>query len=291
MSKDAKEQPIAVYYSTTRFFSKSPSRLSDIQEVEIAVAYAKALDSAEISLKDFINWYRVLDEREKSKRSDRILDKMNSAISVFLKDVKDLKLNAKESYQLSVQKNEKDFYLNQLSGGEQGLLALVFDLTRRLSIANPASDNPAKEGEAIVLIDEIELHLHPEWQRSVISRLCKVFQNCQFIVTTHSPQVLGQVEADKVRCLGFDNSGEVVCTVPPQSRGMDSSWVLQNIMGTNPRDRNIETKLDEIYDAIDNGEYDKARQAVTELRKEIGDFPDLQEAYALLDRFRLLGEK
>ena len=63
------------------------------------------------------------------------------------------------------------FYLHQLSDGERGLLALVFDLTRRLAIANPESDNPIAEGVALVLIDEIELHLHPKWQRDVIERL------------------------------------------------------------------------------------------------------------------------
>ena len=70
-----------------------------------------------------------------------------------------------------VDKRGQRFYLHQLSDGERGLLALVFDLTRRLAIANPDSNNPIAEGVALVLIDEIELHLHPKWQRDVLQRL------------------------------------------------------------------------------------------------------------------------
>lgn len=72
------------------------------------------------------------------------------------------------------------------------MLALTGDLVRRLAIANPALSNPLK-GAAIVLIDEIDLHLHPQWQRAVIPRLEKTFPHCQFIVSTHSPQVISEV--------------------------------------------------------------------------------------------------
>ncbi len=289
--KKAKNQPIAVYYSTSRLLSKMPPRLSEIKDIEIASAYTKALDGAEISLNEFTNWYRVLKESENIKRSVQIFTEMDVTISKFLKSVKSLELDIGKPLRFSVQKNGKTLYLDQLSDGEQGLLALVFDLTRRLTIANPASKNPIKEGKAIVLIDEIELHLHPSWQRSVIARLHKVFPNCQFIVTTHSPQVIGQVEAEKIRYLNFDDSSNIACFTPAQSYGMDSSWVLQNIMDTNSRDRHIEDKLDAIYDAIDEEEYDKARQVVDDLREDIGDFPDLQEAKAILDRFHLLEGK
>jgi predicted ATP-binding protein involved in virulence len=84
-----------------------------------------------------------------------------------------------------------------LSDGEKCLLAMVGDLARRLAIANP--DYPdALQGEAIVLIDEIELHLHPSWQRNIIPALKRTFPKCQFIITTHSPQVLSYIQPKNI---------------------------------------------------------------------------------------------
>ncbi|MEJ1363749.1 MAG: AAA family ATPase [Candidatus Sedimenticola sp. (ex Thyasira tokunagai)] len=284
------EHPIAVYYSTARFLSRLPPVLPKTKGLELATAYVRALDQLEISLNDFANWYRVLAESEDSERSNRIFQQLENAISVFLGDVKELRLHSERPPRFSVQKNGETFYLEQLSDGERGLLALVFDLTRRLATANPSSNNPIAEGTALVMIDEIELHLHPKWQRKAIRKLREVFKNCQFIITTHSPQVIGQVKAEKLRLLSHDENGKVVLSQITQAFGMDSSWVLQNIMGTPARDYETEQLLSKIFDAIDEGKYGEARELANEMRAEIGDFPDLQEAVALLDRFELLGQ-
>ena len=94
---------------------------------------------------------------------------------------------------MTVSKNGMEQNVNQLSDGEKCTLALFGDLARRISIANPHMQNPL-EGKGIVLIDEIELHMHPSWQRKVLTTLKSVFPNIQFIITTHSPQILGGVD-------------------------------------------------------------------------------------------------
>jgi predicted ATP-binding protein involved in virulence len=287
--KAANAQPIAVFYSTSRFLSRLPPVLPKTKGIQIATAYTKSLDQLEISLNDFANWYRVIAETWSQHRSSQIFQLLETAISAFLRDVKNLCLHEERPPRFSVEKNGETFYLEQLSDGERGLLALIFDLTRRLAIANPQSDNPIAEGVALVLIDEIELHLHPKWQRQVIRKLQDVFKKCQFIVTTHSPQVIGQVKAEKLRLLIYDDSGKVILTPVSQALGMDSSWVLQNIMGVPARDYETEQKLSNIFDEIDAENYQLARSLANTLRAEIGDFPDLQEAFALLDRFELLG--
>ena len=120
----------------------------------------------------------------------------------------------------------------QLSDGERGLLAMVFDLTRRLTQANPEMEDPAAEAEAVVLIDEIELHLHPGWQRRIVRNLTETFPKCQFIATTHSPQLIGEVEHDRIQIIA---DGQVYS--PTHSFGVDSSRVLEEIMGADPRTR------------------------------------------------------
>lgn len=282
-------QPIAVFYSTSRFLSRLPPMLQKTKEIDVATAHSKALSQLEISLNDFANWYRVQSETGSTKKTKRLFEQLDAAITTFLQDVKCLELHPERPPRFSVKKNGDRFFLDQLSDGERGLLAMVFDLTRRLAIAYPESDNPIAEGAALVLIDEIELHLHPKWQRHVVRKLQETFRACQFIITTHSPQVIGQIKAEKLRLLSHDDSGRVVLIPVAQSFGMDSSWILQNIMGVPARDYETEQFLSMVYEEIDANNYKLARIKAEKLRKEIGDFPDLQEVLALLDRLEMLG--
>lgn len=98
-------------------------------------------------------------------------------------------------YSMKVYKGAETLDILQLSDGEKCTLALFGDLARRLAIANPAMQDPL-EGQGVVLIDEIELHMHVSWQRKIINVLKRTFPNIQFVITTHSPQVLGEVTAD-----------------------------------------------------------------------------------------------
>ncbi|MDP2832180.1 MAG: AAA family ATPase [Pseudomonadota bacterium] len=284
-------QPIAVFYSTARFFSRLPPVLPKTKSVDLAAAYDKALNQMEVSLNDFANWYRVLVDDKPPELTTRMFQQLEAAVSVFLPGVSNLQIHADRPPRFSVDKNCSHFYLEQLSDGERGLLALVFDLTRRLAIANPNSNNPIAEGVALVMIDEIELHLHPKWQRQVLRRLRDAFKNCQFVVTSHSPQVIGQVRPEALRLLHHDASGKVTLVPVAQSFGMDSNWILQNVMGVPARDYETEQRLSTIYQAIDEGKLQDARALAESLRSDIGDFPDLQEALALLDRFELLGSE
>jgi len=86
--------------------------------------------------------------------------------------------------------------LNQLSDGEQRLFSLFVDIARQLSINNP--NVKLGEGKAIVLIDEIDVHLHPKWQRRIVPALEDLFPNCQFIATTHSPFVIQATHRNRI---------------------------------------------------------------------------------------------
>jgi len=91
--------------------------------------------------------------------------------------------------------NREEVYEKRVSDGERALLAMVIDLCRRLALANPELDNPLT-GAGVALIDEIELHLHPQWQREVVEKLRGTFPNVQFILTTHSPFVIQSVRSE-----------------------------------------------------------------------------------------------
>jgi predicted ATP-binding protein involved in virulence len=182
-----------------------------------------------------------------------------------------------------VDKNGITLQLNQLSDGERGLLAIVFDLSRRLAIANPALGDPIHEGKGIVLIDEIELHLHPKWQREALRRLRLTFANCQFIATTHSPQILGEVEDRSVRYLFRDEAGGVQRYTPDQALGLDSNRVLEEIMGTPARNEQVQSFLHDLFRAIDREDFPQAREKMREIGATLGDSdPELVRARSLI---------
>ncbi len=169
---------------------------------------------------------------------------------------------------LTAVKAHRRFDLFDLSDGERGILALVLEITRRLSMAYPQLDDPTKDGAACILIDEIELHLHPQWQREVLHRLERTFPKCQFIVTTHSPQVIGEVSHDRVHLIGKEPLD--------QTLGMDSAWILRNVMDTPDRSEQSRKELAEVDKAIKERRPEEALRLVEKITTEYGEFDQLQ---------------
>ncbi|MEM8534817.1 MAG: AAA family ATPase, partial [Chloroflexota bacterium] len=186
---------------------------------------------------------------------------------------------------LWVRKNGNPLNVSQLSDGERSMLALVFDLSRRLALANPQSDDPLREGRGVVLIDELDLHLHPSWQRTIVDRLTTTFPNCQFIATTHSPQIVGEVRPEQV--ILIDNG---VVGRPAQSLGMDTNWILRHLMGVAERETDTKQALNWIEELIDDEEYDEAEEAIERLRVTLGDFPELVDLQTRINMIAFLDD-
>jgi predicted ATP-binding protein involved in virulence len=257
--KSSPGQPLVIYYSTRRFLSRMPPRLAGVAPFKQAAAYKNSLDQLEVSLSEFAKWHRALLSarivRKDSQHREKILKSLVDAVTNLLPDVKEFYFHQNASpprysvikYATLQEKMRGDAFgkelsLEQLSDGERGLIALVFDLTRRLAIANPDSANPIAEGVALVLIDEIELHLHPRWQRDVVKILPEIFKNTQFIITTHSPQVIGETEARSVRLLSMLGN-TITCEIPSVAHGADSNWILSVLMGADEMSEDIESEI------------------------------------------------
>ena len=120
--------------------------------------------------------------------ADRMRQAFHHVLGVFLNGFTNLRV-IDEPLGLLVDKVGRTFEVFQLSDGERAFLALGADLARRLTLANPGLANPL-QGAGVVLIDELELHLHPRWQRTAVEKLRTTFPNIQFIATTHSPFVI-----------------------------------------------------------------------------------------------------
>ena len=170
----------------------------------------------------------------------------------------------KPRLEMKIDKQNMSLNVSQMSDGEKCTLALFGDLTRRLTLANPNKQDPLL-GDGIVLIDEVELHMHPSWQRKVLSTLRETFPNIQFIITTHSPIVLS--EADENYNLFFvDNKdGKFSIQKSQQLNGYDANAVLEQFMGTRSMNVKMQQFIDSIYRDIDQREYERAKDKINEL--------------------------
>ena len=157
----------------------------------------------------------------------------------------------------------------QLSDGEKCTLALFGDIARRLAIANPSLDDPL-QGDGVVLIDELELHMHTSWQRKVIFMLKKTFPNIQFIITTHSPQILGAasdmqdgVLAKRIYELKESEEGVThMCKVLEEIR---EEGRMEDKMETDSVSAIIKQKTEEMYSLLELKDFDGAENIADEI--------------------------
>ena len=234
-----------------------------------------ALDTTPSALSDFKNWYfeKESDQaREAVERGDlgytdpevRAVQEVLRSIAGSSTELRSRKPDGSMDRMLFLRKEGGfDIPFEALSGGEQAYFLLAVDLARRLLLEFPGST--LAEAQGFVCIDEIELHLHPAWQREILASLMDLFPRCQFVVSTHSPQVIGSVAAQHVRLLSTDGNGHVHVTEPIASKGRDSNYVLEGVMGTPEQDPRVDTLFAKFDQLIDEGAYDEADQVLDTL--------------------------
>ena len=285
--------PLAVYYPTNRAVLDIPLKIRTKHSFQQITAYDEVLTGGQIDFRRFFEWFRDREDLENELRlnssneyRDRQLEAVRDAIANLLDGFSNLRVR-RSPLRMTVDKQGDELIINQLSDGEKCLLALAGDLARRLAIANPNPDCNPLEGSGVVLIDEIELHLHPKWQRAIIPNLKKTFPNCQFIITTHSPQVISDLKC--VHLLRSTSEGIIIERIP--SFGKDSNRILETLMGTPERRQEIKDDLRELFRLIDKGELGKARQFRQNLADQMGEEdPEFVRADWLIQRKEILNK-
>ncbi|MCB0053187.1 MAG: AAA family ATPase [Caldilinea sp.] len=262
-------QPLALYFSTRRSLASDagPSKASTAPGQ--AAAFADALSSRELRVRELAEWWLAQAALAREKGGSpfgRNLDVLTETVVRFLDGCTNLRAVAEPSPTLLIDKSDGPLEVRQLSDGERSMIALVLDLAKRLAQANPKLDDPIRDGQAVVLIDELDLHLHPGWQRTIVQKLTSTFPNCQFIATTHSPQIIGEVRQDRIQIIAH---GQVYS--PTHSFGVDSSRVLEEILDVPARTHNVDALLGRISRAIGDEQVSAAKQILTELTAIVGD--------------------
>lgn len=231
--------PLFIYYGTGRGVFDVPQRKGGFGKAfERFDALQGALDSR-TNFKSLVEYFYFLEDKEsKLQQSLRSFDVSVPELSAIRNAVTRLMpefSNPRGIHPAGIvvdwahDGENKQLRIEQLSDGYRTTLAMIMDIAARMAEANPDMEDPL-ETEGVVLIDEVDLHLHPGWQQTILLDLMRTFPNIQFIVSTHSPQVVSSVKPECLRVI--DWKGDEPVLVPMHfSEGAESQQVLMDILG------------------------------------------------------------
>ncbi|NLL84100.1 MAG: AAA family ATPase [Lentisphaerae bacterium] len=295
--------PLFVYYPVNRAVLDIPLRIRDKHKFDLLAAYDESLTRG-ANFRLFFEWFREREDLENEARRDREelfrkgqevqfpdpqLEAVRLALLHFMPEFSRLTVR-RNPLRMEVLKGDKRLLVNQLSDGEKCLMAMVGDMARRMAIANPKTRNPLA-GEALFIIDEIDLHLHPEWQRMVVPRLLEIFPNSQFLISTHSPHVITHIQPESLFLLEMNREGVLRCRKAAESYGKSVERILVDLMGlSTTRPDTIQKSINKMFRLIDRGALEDAKLEISRLREEIGSDPELVKADVLIKRKELIGK-
>ena len=272
--------PIVAFYDTDRAVFDAPQRRRAFPKEFPRYAALEGALSVRPNFRDFFKWFYAKESAElREQRRDRDfvsteLEAVRIAITSMIPGARDPRIELGPlRFVVSLYSESEppeDLTLDQLSGGYRIILGLVADLARRMAQGNPHRTDPLT-CEAIVLIDEIELHLHPTWQQRVLADLRRTFPNTQFLVSTHSPQVLTSVQPERIVQLSRKNGTIVANHTSAATYGAEAGAVLATVMGvrTRPANNAFVQKLDQYLRLVadGSGESEAARALRDELNR------------------------
>ena len=269
--------------STERQFQSASVNTSDVQGNDDIGAVPRAAGYGR-----FLAWFKEREDAENARRvaredlslQDPQLRAVREAVAEVMPGFEKLRIERDLPHPaMVVTKSGVELRLDQLSDGERNLIALAGDLARRMVIANPSSDAP-REAEGLILIDEVEQHMHPAWQRRVIPALQRAFPKAQLVVTTHSPQVLSSVAASSIVRL----DGASAHAITSATAGRDTNAILREVFGVPERPQPDIERVRAVRSLIDEGRLDEARGELDALAAALSEVDD--EVVAL--RMRML---
>jgi predicted ATP-binding protein involved in virulence len=294
--------PVFRHFKDFRIFNESRKETSEIQD-EKFISYINCFDKL-INYEAIIAWYMELINLENQEKINRDDTKFELPIATYVRKSFNVFLNTLDSSidEIAIRKdeysNKRNLFLKKdgeylafenLSAGEKNVLAMFLDITYRASKANPDFENLAN-CVGIVLIDEIEMHLHPRLQSSFLPALQAVFPNIQFIVTTHSPHTINQYNTSDLIILKDDKIIDHDQLV--NSYGRDVNTILEELMEWTARPKEISKLFDEVRTMIEdeNAEIESINQKINIIKEKIGNLDEELTELETLVAFKEINE-
>ncbi len=308
--------PLVAHYGTARLWKQRKLTINKQDRSAFfsrTYAYMSCLDSAS-DYKSFADWFFYIfaaDFEQRTKKMEKsgfaglnddgvdyglLLEAISLTVDKITKSEGWGGLRYSPSQGTLVMGNEDlgELKLDQLSDGFRNIIAMTADIAYRCVRLNPQlGERAAQETQGIVLIDEVDMHLHPDWQQTILTSLRSAFPRVQFIVSTHSPQVLSTVRQENVRVIELNDGGVGKASFPlARTYGEPSGDVLHSVMQVDPLPPIHEKKdLQKLTEWIDQGLYDKpeAVALMSDLIQLLGEsHPQIQKLQRSIVRQRKL---
>lgn len=276
--------PLIAYYGTGRMWDYHREKKNDTFKKNTRTnGYIDCLDGT-ANVKLMMNWFRKmarydLEERDSSPEFAAVRSAMERCFALMtgITDVK-VKLDLDTSEIDIIYQDEKEgkvkIPLNQLSDGYKGTISLIADIAYRMAVLNPhLAERVLSETDGIVLLDEVDLHLHPAWQQRVINDLISIFPKIQFIVTTHAPAVIHSVKSENLMII----KDSQLISVGSQVYGKEVNAVLNEIMGVTERPPEVSKLFENFYVQLAEKKFELAERILDQIDK-LRDYHDPEVA-------------
>ena len=265
---EQRKLPLVLYYGTDRIIREVPKR-GHIKDFNVTDALRNCFDNINY-FRDFYDWFKTEEDielrglRENINYKNPKLNCVRTALERMIKGYTNLRIELAPSRMILTNAEGVDLQVDQLSGGYKAVLSVMADIAKRMSIANPDSENPLEE-EALILIDELDLHLHPKWQKTIVDDLKRTFPNCQFIISTHSPFIIQSLNAEEL----FDISTMQYAVENGSYNGWSIDAIQEQKMGVSPKTSVFNKQLEDFSRAMDQENYDEAKALYSQLKKMV----------------------
>ena len=269
--------PIISYYGTGRLWNQHREKKNDIFEKNSrSNGYIDSLDGA-ANDKLMMKWFQKM-TMQQFQRGELIpeftavrmaMEQVFASIAGVSDVQVQFNLDTSDIDILYFDKNKEHIRIpvSLLSDGYKCTISLIADIAYRMAILNPQLlDKVLTETEGIVLIDEIDLHLHPSWQKRILKDLMEVFPKVQFIVSTHAPEVINSAKQESIVVL----SHNTVMPAMNETYGKDANTILREVMEVSDRPDDIKQLFDQLYSLLDEEAWQQAEHVIEKLEEEIG---------------------
>ena len=269
--------PIISYYGTGRLWDQHRNKKSDtFEKTNRSNGYIDSLDSA-ANDKLMMKWFQKMTMQELQRKQEipefaavkTAMEQVFSSITGFSNVSVQFNLDTGDIDILYYDNNNEHVRipLSLLSDGYKCTISLIADIAYRMALLNPQLlDKVLTETEGIVLIDEIDLHLHPTWQKRILKDLMDIFPKVQFIVSTHAPEVINSVKRDSIVILKNNN----VFAAADETYGKDANTILREVMEVSTRPDAVRSLFEQFYDLLDKEEWRQAEAVIEQLEAEVG---------------------
>jgi len=287
--------PLIAYYGTGRLWAQHREKKDDTFSKNTRTnGYIDALDGA-ANNKLMMKWFQKMTVQQYQRNGNipeftvvcRAIEKCVASVTGYTDVSVEYNLDTDDLDLIYTVENErKRMPLSRLSDGYKCTISLIADIAYRMALLNPQLlSDVLEKTNGIVLIDEIDLHLHPQWQKRILSDLTDIFPNIQFIVSTHAPSVINSVRSENLILLDDGRARK------PQGEvyGKDTNTIIKGIMQSAERPEAVRKLFEKFYYSIENQDLVSAKNIIHKIEILIGN--DDSELAGCYVKLRLAGMK